>query len=440
MKTNEKRSGVMIRESASENQMGREDVKTGRLERLKKPLIFGLMGIVCAGCLYLIFRPSSDSGRKQEIGLNSIVPQAADNEMQGDKEKAYEQEMLEQKQEQKRNALTTLADYWKQDSVTGNEQPAAEHPVLPGRLESRESNSGLSTYRNAQKELGSFYKDSGGDADMLRREVAELKSELAQRDAAPSVTVDGQLALMEKSYQMAAKYLPSAPAAQQLQRADSSGLANRPSNADAPYFAGAAPQRKTAVSFLRPTAEAGADAEPGVLLNTRSFDTADAKEGEVPVRNSIKACVDQTQTVIDGSAVKVRLLEDAGVAGGTLAKGTVLTATTRMQTGRLQLKISSMVLNGTITAVDINVFDLDGQQGLAVPFSQERTAAGQMAGNMGQQSATSLMLTQSAGQQVAADLSRGVLQGISGYFSKKVKTPKVMLKAGYQLFLVSKKQ
>jgi hypothetical protein len=48
------------------------------------------------------------------------------------------------------------------------------------------------------------------------------------------------------------------------------------------------------------------------------------------------------------------------------------------------------------------------------------------------------MLTQSAGQQMAADLSRGVVQGISGYFSKKVRTPKVTLKAGHQLFLVPK--
>ena len=57
----------------------------------------------------------------------------------------------------------------------------------------------------------------------------------------------------------------------------------------------------------------------------------------------------------------------------------------------------------------------------------------------GSNSSTSVMLTQNAGQQVAADLSKGVVQGISGYFAKKVRTPKVMLKAGHQVFLVSKK-
>jgi hypothetical protein len=42
------------------------------------------------------------------------------------------------------------------------------------------------------------------------------------------------------------------------------------------------------------------------------------------------------------------------------------------------------------------------------------------------------MLSSSPGQQIAGDLSRGLVQGISGYFSKKMKTPKVTLKAGLQ--------
>ncbi len=81
---------------------------------------------------------------------------------------------------------------------------------------------------------------------------------------------------------------------------------------------------------------------------------------------------------------------------------------------------------------------MDGQQGLYVPYSPEMNALTEMAGNMSQTGGTSVMLTQNAGQQVAADLSRGVVQGISGYFAKKVRTPKVTLKAGHQVFLVSK--
>ena len=46
----------------------------------------------------------------------------------------------------------------------------------------------------------------------------------------------------------------------------------------------------------------------------------------------------------------------------------------------------------------------------------------EMAGNMSQTSGASVMLMQSAGQQVATDLTRGVVQGISGYFAVKKNT------------------
>jgi hypothetical protein len=63
----------------------------------------------------------------------------------------------------------------------------------------------------------------------------------------------------------------------------------------------------------------------------------------------------------------------------------------------------------------------------------------EIASNMSQTSGTSIMMTRSAGQQLTGDLGRGVIQGVSDYFSKKIRTPKVTLKAGHQVFLVSKK-
>src|SRR5690606_10867922 len=81
-----------------------------KLERFKKPLIFGLMGIVFFGCLYIIFKPSEKKGTIENIGLNDAVPQATGSGLPDDKGKAYEQELLEQKDQEKRSALTTLAD------------------------------------------------------------------------------------------------------------------------------------------------------------------------------------------------------------------------------------------------------------------------------------------------------------------------------------------
>ena len=114
MKENEnKKSVVRVTEG---NQAATTDVlqdgTQNKAEKLKKPLIFGLMGIVFVGCMYLIFKPSADKKEIENIGLNDAVPEATGAGMPADKGKAYELEMLERKEQEKRNALTTLSDYW----------------------------------------------------------------------------------------------------------------------------------------------------------------------------------------------------------------------------------------------------------------------------------------------------------------------------------------
>ena len=146
----------------------------------------------------------------------------------------------------------------------------------------------------------------------------------------------------------------------------------------------------------------------------------------------------ETQTVTGESGVRLRLLETAQTPIRSIPAGTVLTANAKFQSGRLQLKVTSIEFEGNIIPVDITVYDVDGQQGLYVPYSPEMNALTEIASNMSQTGGTSIMMTRSAGQQMAGDLSRGVVQGVSGYFSKKVRTPKVTVKAGHQLFLVSK--
>ena len=89
-----------------------QDGTQNNKEKLKKPLIFGLMAIVFVGCMYLIFKPSEDKKTIENVGLNDAVPEATGTGMPADKGKAYEQEMLERKEQEKRNALTTLSDYW----------------------------------------------------------------------------------------------------------------------------------------------------------------------------------------------------------------------------------------------------------------------------------------------------------------------------------------
>ncbi|QHC84717.1 conjugal transfer protein TraM [Empedobacter brevis] len=419
-----------------------QDIPQNKDEKFKKPLIFAFMTVVFLVCMYLLFKPSEDKKEMENIGLNDAVPQATGSGMPDDKSKAYEQEMLERKEQEKRSALATLSDYWNtedKESPNGESLPEEEENdgLGGGRSSGKNGNAALSSYRNMQSTLGSFYQDNNSETIELRRQVDELKARLSEKEVPPVATVDDQLKLMEKSYEMAAKYLP-----QNIPPGNAAPANNAtpiPAGANQKeHFVSFTPTRKNIVSTLYREPSDSAFATGWSQVKNHRFYTAGAAEQEVQSKNSIRACIHETQTVVGETGVRLRLLEPAQTPQRTLPKGTIVTANAKFQGGRLQLKITSVELDGNIIPVDITIYDLDGQQGLYVPYSPERSALTEMAGNMSQTGGTSVMLTQNAGQQVAADLSRGVVQGISGYFAKKVRTPKVTLKAGYQVFLVSK--
>ncbi|OJW33963.1 MAG: conjugative transposon protein TraM [Sphingobacteriales bacterium 46-32] len=446
MKENEnKRSVVRVTEgNPNETADVLQDGTQNKADKLKKPLIFLLMGVVFLGCMYLIFKPSKDKKAVESIGLNDAVPEATGAGLPANKSKAYEQEMLERKEQEKRNALVTLSDYWNaedKEEPTDEQFPEDEESNSFGggsRNSGRNGNHGLNSYRNMQSTLGSFYQDNNSETMELRKQLDKLKEKLAEKDVPKSVTVDDQLALMEKSYQMAAKYLPTGTNQAEAPPGKDASTTTSASN-QKEHFVAFAPTRKNTVSALYREPTDSAFLADWSQNKNRGFYTAGSTEQVVRPKNSIKASVHETQTVIGETGVRLRLLEPAQTPNRTIPQGTVVTANGKFQGGRLQLKITSIELEGNIIPVDITIYDLDGQQGLYVPYSPEMNALTEMAGNMSQTSGTSIMLTQNAGQQVAADLSRGVIQGISGYFAKKVRTPKVTLKAGHQVFLVSKK-
>jgi len=444
MKENEKRVSFLVEGEDQNGASNLPDNKKSNKDKLKKPIIFLLMGVVFLGCMYLIFKPSEDKKAIENIGLNDAVPQATGAGMPADKGKAYEQEMLEQKEQEKRNALATLSDYWNTEDKqepTDEQLPEDEESTGlggGGRNSGRNGNPALSSYRNMQSTLGSFYQDNNSETMELRRQVDEMKAKLAEKDVPPVATVDDQLKLMEKSYEMAAKYLPQN--ANNGNAAPANGTATGAAGANQKeHFVSFTPTRKNTVSALYREPSDSAFAADWSQAKNRGFYTAGATEQVMQPKNSIKACIHEAQTVVGEMGVRLRLLEAAQTPQRTIPKGTIVTANAKFQNGRLQLKVTSIELDGNIIPVDITTYDLDGQQGLNVPYSPEMNALTEMAGNMSQTGGTSVMLTQNAGQQVAADLSRGVVQGISGYFAKKVRTPKVTLKAGYQVFLVSKK-
>ncbi|CAH0196565.1 conjugative transposon protein TraM [Chryseobacterium sp. Bi04] len=401
-------------------------------ERLKKPIIYLLMAAVCAICLYLIFKPKSNNTIAEEAGFNADIPQAKDRHLQSDKQKAYEQQLLEKKNEEKRNALTDLSDYWNdQNTLHSTSNPSASISNT-STLQQSDQNA-VNSYRNAQQTLGSFYSKDDSEVNNLRKEISRLKNEAMQNNSVPvGLGMNDQLELMEKSYQMAAKYLPTAP---KQKESESKEDVEKPVEKNI-TLTSVKPGHSSVVSSLY--REPSDSAFITGLNKNRFYNAQNEKTILGQSKNAIRGMVYETKRLVNESTLSIRLSEAMQLGSIEIPPGTMLVAAVKFQAGRLQLKISSIQSQGNVYPVEINIHDNDGQLGLYVPYSPERNAIGDIVANMSQTSGTNIMMTQSAGQQVAADLSRGVVQGLSGYFQKRVRQLKITVKAGHQVLLMPK--
>lgn len=146
------------------------------------------------------------------------------------------------------------------------------------------------------------------------------------------------------------------------------------------------------------------------------------------------------QTLTDGQTVKLRLLDPMRVSGRVIPRNTLLVGAARLQGERLGIGITSLEHGGSIIPVELEVYDSDGQAGIFIPGSMEIDAAKEIGANMGSSLGSSINISTDAGAQLASDLGRGAIQGISQYISKRMRTVKVHLKSGYRVLLYQEKE
>src|SRR5690606_31661651 len=135
--------------------------------------------------------------------------------------------------------------------------------------------------------------------------------------------------------------------------------------------------KNTISSLYREPTDSQFIADLSEVRNREFFSPTVQKETAQP-KNSIKAMVLETQTIISDTGVRLRLLESAQSSGRIIPQGTLVSAVAKLQAGRLQLKVSSIEMEGTIIPVDLTIYDLDGQPGLYIPYSPEMNAASEM--------------------------------------------------------------
>jgi conjugative transposon TraM protein len=423
----------------------KKGLKPEQRQELKKYAVFALMFLVFGGSMWLIFKPDkNDKINNGGLGLNTELPLPQESKMIPDKISAFEQEKLFQEE-----PVRSLESF---SSLIGKDEPAKidlsftedkSEAIGPTQSYSgskqpkRAIQGSASAYKGINQTLGNFYEEQkvNPEDEKLRTEIEDLKAQLAETQKTNSL--DEQLLLMEKSYQLAAKYMPesSKQSAVEIPKSKIS-LTTEKKNSSASLKPVSTVSDKI-VSALQQNISDSAFIKQFSQPRNYSFITANGEQIQKD-RNTIWACVNSSQKLINGQNVKLRLLEPVETGGIVFPLNSVVTGIAQIQGERLHIFISSLEHEGIIIPVQLSAYDTDGQQGLFIPGSIEVNAVKEITAAMGRDAGTSINITQgtTAGQQLAADVGRSFIQGTSQYISKKIQTTKVTLKAGHKLLLM----
>ncbi len=415
-----------------------------RLKR-QKMIVLPAMVLVFLGAMWLIFAPSSDKEQEPGTGgYNIEMPDAdkANRQIIGDKAKAYEQGAMEERQADRSRAMQELGDMF--DNEVAETDGGDFDLANPGGTQEavkpapKTIQSSAAAYRDLNATLGNFYeqpKNDNAEMDELLERIASLESELESEKGKASA-MDDQVALMEKSYELAAKYMggQNNDKPEPVQAAEPYPVQKAGKNT-------AKPVRQVAHQVVSSLSQSMGNAEFVASFSqerNRSFNTA-VGITTVSDKNTISACVYGAQSVTDGQAVRLRLLEPMAVADKIIPRNAVVVGTAKIQGERLGIGITSLEYEGTVIPVELEVYDTDGQPGIFIPNSMEMNAVREVAANMGGSLGSSINISTNAGAQLASDLGKGLIQGTSQYIAKKMRTDGAHLKAGYRVMLYQEK-
>ncbi|OCW95642.1 conjugative transposon protein TraM [Bacteroidaceae bacterium HV4-6-C5C] len=426
-----------VPETKKESKLKKE-LTPQELQKRKKMLVYPLFFLIFAGVMWLIFAPSGDKAEQQPDGFNSELPIPKEDGIVGDKRTAYEQEAMQNKQNEKMRNLQDFAFLLGEEegrkAQVGNENQVAipdEGNNYNYGNSSRNTptiQSSAQAYQDINRQLGSFYEETASETDKQEQLAMEERIQELERQLTEKSEADKQLELIEKSYAIASKYMPNGQ--EQVQTAP---IDTKEKIVPKPV----SQVHKSVVSLLSAPMSDDEFIDAFSKPRNMGFITAAGNE-TVTDKNSIRASVYQTITISNGKEVQLRLQEPMQAGNMLIPANTILTGSAKIGGERLHITITSIQYADNVIPVEMEVYDMDGMQGIFVPNSDEVTAMKEIAANMGTSMGSSITITDDAGSQLAADLGRSLIQGTSQFFSKKMREVKVTLKAGYKVLLLPK--
>jgi len=405
-------------------------------EQLRKGLVFGGLGLLCALSLWFIFAPSDKDKATEQEGLNKDIPEATVRQLTDNKLKSYELGDKSTLEHETQAEIGRLSDYFA-------EEPTSLEAQGQGQASSTKIEGSLQRYEENKRLLSSFYAPdpNAEERDALRAENEGLREALRKKESEED-DEEKQLRLMERSYQMASKYLPKGGElpAKAFLRAEERPIVepDAESTPQEPRLEVLADPKHLVSSLAQPMADSTFMQEYGSKVRHLGFHSALAQASSIQ-RNTLPVVVDHTTILREGDYVALRLLESARIGELRIPRQSLLIAQAKLGGNRLQLLVKSMEIGGRIIPVKLSAYDLDGQEGIYIPGAEQVSALKEVGANIGGSVGTSFTFASSAKDQIISEAARGVMQGASQLLQKKLRTVQVTLKGGYRLFLVSSK-
>ncbi|MCQ2219908.1 MAG: conjugative transposon protein TraM [Prevotella sp.] len=158
--------------------------------------------------------------------------------------------------------------------------------------------------------------------------------------------------------------------------------------------------------------------------------------------NLIKAIIDEDVKAVDGSRVRLRLLDDIEIGDYMMPKGSYIYAIMNgFGSQRVKGSVKSIMLDDEIIKVSLSIYDTDGLEGLYVPSSSFRettkeVASGAMNGNMNINQGTAGNSLSQWGMQAV----QNAYQRTTNAVSKSIRKNSAKLKYGTFVYLVNGKE
>jgi len=371
-------------------------------ERMKRLAVYTLLTLSCLVCIWLIFAPS-DEDDTVKGKANTELPDGTTEGMPKTKIAAYEQEDMQKEKAQSDSTINAVS--LQLDTVT-----APAEPIVPDEIQNS-----ANAYQQAQASLQNFYVPDYNEP----AQVAELQARIDELEMQNAMVQQqtqqpDEMELLERSYQLAAQYM-----------GNGNGNYQTPPQSDEKGKRNVQPVQNVTHNVVSTLSAA---------TNERGFNTSVGMKRSVG-KNTIAAVIAGNQSVTNGQSVKLRTTEPMWIGNRLIPRNTTVVGAARLQDERLEIEITSVETNGSIYEVELKVYDSDGQEGINIPNSMESDALHEIGANMGSTMGSSINISTDAGAQIASDVGRGLINGVSQYLTKKMRTVKVHLKSGYRVML-----